>query len=48
MLKSATGKVAEHLATDSHQLWEQIIPDICAAMEVLVYGAEKVTTSERR
>ena len=48
MSKSAKAKVDEQLATESHQLREQKIHKIRAAMEVLVYGAEKVTTSKRR
>jgi len=46
MSKSAKAKVDEQLATESHQLREQKIHKICAAMEVQVYGAEKVTTSK--
>jgi len=48
MLKSAKAKVDEQLATESHQLREQMIHTIRAAMEVQVYRAEKVTTSKRR
>jgi len=48
MSKSAKAKVDEQLATESHQLREQIIHKIRAAMEVQVYGAEIVTTSKRR
>jgi hypothetical protein len=48
MSKSAKAKVDEQLATESHQLRDQKIHKIRAAMEVLVYGAEKVTTSKRR
>ena len=48
MSKSAKAKVDEQLATESHQLREQTIHKTCTAIEVLVYGAEKVTTSKRR
>jgi hypothetical protein len=48
MKKSAKGKVAEQLAMESDQLRDQKIHKICAAMQVLVYGAGKVTTSKRR
>jgi len=48
MSKSAKAKVDEQLATESHQLREQKIHSIHAALEVQVYGAEKVTTSKRR
>jgi hypothetical protein len=48
MSKSAKAKVDEQLAKKSHQLQEQKIHKIHAAMEVLVYGAEKVTTSKPR
>jgi len=48
MSKYAKAKVDEQLATESHQLRAQKIHKICAAMEVLVYGAEKVTISKRR
>jgi hypothetical protein len=40
--------VDEQLATELHQLREQKIHKIHAAMEVLVHGADKVTTSKRR
>jgi len=46
MSKSATANVDEKLATESHQLREQKIHQIRAAMEVQVYRAEKVTTSK--
>jgi len=46
--KSAKAKVDELLATESHQLRQQKIHRIRAAMDVQVYGAEKVTTSKRR
>ena len=45
MLKSAKAKVDELLARESHQLKEQKIHTIRAAMEVQLYGAEMVTTS---
>jgi len=48
MLKSVKAKLDEHLATESHQLREQKIHKIRAAIEVQVYKAEKVTTSKRR
>jgi len=47
MSKSAKAKVDEHLGTESHQLPEQKIHKIRAAMEVLVYWAAKDTTSKR-
>jgi hypothetical protein len=46
MSKSAKAKVDEQLATESHQVREPEINKIHAAMEVLVYGAENVTTSK--
>jgi len=48
MSMSAKAKVNEQLARESHQLREQMIHKFCAAMEILVYRAEKVTTSNRR
>ena len=48
MLKSSRAKLNEQLARESHQWREQRIHKIHAAMEVLVYGAEKVTTPKRR
>jgi len=48
MSKSARAKVNNQLARESHQLQEQKIPKICAAMEVPVYRAEKVTTLKWR
>jgi len=48
MLKSAQAKVDEQLARESHQLREQKIHKIRTAMEVQVYGAEKVTTTRWR
>ena len=41
-------KVDDLLATESHQLHKQKIYKIPAAMEALVCGAEKVSTTERR
>jgi hypothetical protein len=46
MLKSAEAKVDKQLATESHQLRERKIHKLRAAMEVLAYAAEKVTTSK--
>ena len=46
--KSANAKVDEQLARESHQLREQKIHNIRAAMEVQVYGAQKVTTTKQR
>jgi hypothetical protein len=48
MTKSAKAKVDDLLATESHQLREQKIHKIRAAMEALVYGAEKVSSTKRR
>jgi len=48
MLKSAKAKVDQQLAMESHQLREQKIHRIRAAMEVQVYGAEMITTSKQR
>jgi len=48
MLKSAKAKVDDLLATESHQLRGQKIYKICAAMEALVYGAEKVSSTKYR
>jgi len=47
MSKSAKAKVDDLLATESHQLREQKIHKIRAAMEALVYGAEKVSSTKR-
>jgi len=47
MSKSAKAQVDELLARESHQLREQKIHKIRGAMEVQVYGAEKVTTTKR-
>jgi hypothetical protein len=48
MSKSAKGKVDDLLAKESHQLREQKIHKIHAAMEAVVCGAEKVSTTKRR
>jgi len=48
MSKAAKAKVDELLAGESHHLQEQKIHKICAAMEVQLYRAEKVTVSKRR
>jgi len=48
MSKSAKAKVNEQLARESHPLREQKIHKFRAAMEVLVYRADMVTTSKRR
>jgi len=48
MSKSAKAQVDELLARESHQLREQKIHKIRAAMEVQVYGAAKVTSTKRR
>jgi len=48
MLKSGMAKVDDLLARESHQLCEQIIYKIHAAMDALVYGAEKVSTTKHR
>jgi hypothetical protein len=48
MSKSVKAKVDELLARESHHLGEQMIHKIRAAMEVQLYGAEKVTTSKQR
>jgi hypothetical protein len=46
--KSAKAKVDQLVAKDSHHLQEQKIHKICTAMEVQLYGAEKVTASRGR
>ena len=46
MSKSSKANMNELLATEFHQLRAQKIHRICVAMDVLVYGAEKVTTSK--
>ena len=48
MLKSAKAKVDDQFSKQSHQLREQKIHKILAAMEADVYGAEKVSTTELR
>jgi len=48
MPKSAKAQVDELLARDSHQWREQKIHQIHCAMQVQVYGAEKVTIMKRR
>jgi hypothetical protein len=48
MSKSAKAKVDDLLATESHQLCKQKIHRIRAAMEALLYGAEKVCITQRR
>jgi len=48
MSKSGKAQVDELLARESHQLREQKIHKIHAAMVVQVYGAEKVTTTKQR
>jgi len=45
---STKAKLDEHLAREFDQLWEQKIHKICAAIEIQVYEAEKVTTTKRR
>jgi hypothetical protein len=46
MLKSAKAKVDNMLAIESHRLCEQKIHNIRAAMEALVNGAEKVSSTK--
>jgi hypothetical protein len=48
MSKSAKAKVDDLLAKESHQLRKQMIHKIRAAMEAVVYGAEKVSTTKHR
>jgi len=48
MSKSAKAKVDDLLVRESHLLREQKIHMIFAAMEALVYGAEKVSTTKCR
>jgi len=48
MSKSSKAKVDDLLATESHQLLEQTIDKICAAIEAVVYGAEKVSSTNCR
>jgi len=46
MSKSAKAKVDEQFTRKSHHRREQKIHIICTAIEVQVYGAEKVTTTK--
>jgi len=46
MLKSAKAQVDEQSAREFHQLGEQKINTICAAMGVQIYRAENVTTTK--
>jgi len=48
MSNYAKAKVDDLLASESHQLREQTIYKIHAALAALVYGAEKVSTTKRR
>jgi len=48
MSKSAKAKVDDLFAKESHQLREQTIHKIRAAIKALVYGAEKFSTTKRR
>jgi len=48
MSKSAKAKVDVQLARESHHLAAQKIHKIRAAMEIQLYGAEKVTKSKHR
>jgi len=48
MLKSAKTEVDNRLAREAHQLCKQTTHKICAAMEALEYGAEKVSTTKCR
>ena len=48
MSKSAKAKVDQLLAQKSHQVQEQNIHKISAAMDVQVYGAEMVYTTKQR
>ena len=47
MSQSAKAKVDDLSETESHQLRKQKIQKICAAMEALVYGVEKVFSTKR-
>jgi hypothetical protein len=47
MSKSVKTKVDNLLAKESHQLHENNIHKIHAAMEAVAYGAEKVSTTKR-
>jgi hypothetical protein len=48
MSKSVKAKVDDLLARESHQLHEQKIHKIRAAIEALVYAADKVSSTKRR
>jgi hypothetical protein len=48
MSKSAKAKVDDLLAKEFHQLGEQKIHKICAAMQAVVYVAEKVAPTKHR
>jgi hypothetical protein len=48
LLKSVKAKVDDLVGRKSYQLHEQKIHEIHAAMEALVYGAEKVSTTKLR
>ena len=48
MSKSVTAKVDDLLARESHLLCEENIHKICATMEALEYGAEKVSSTKLR
>jgi len=48
MLRSAKAKLDKLFASESHQLREQMIHEIHAAMEVQLYVAETVTISKPR
>jgi hypothetical protein len=48
MSKSAKTKVDDLLAKESHLLCKQKIHKICAPLAAVVYGAETVSTTQRR
>jgi uncharacterized protein YcbK (DUF882 family) len=48
MVKSAKAKVDHMLAEESHHIHDQTIHKIGAAIDVEVYGAEKVSTTKHR
>jgi hypothetical protein len=48
MSKPVKANVNSLLATEAQQLREQMIHKIRAAMEALVYGAEKVASTKHR
>jgi len=48
MSKCVMAKVDDLLVNESHQLRKQKIHKIPAAMEAVVYGAEKISTTKRR